>query len=324
MSKFFKALQQADHDRALGRRSRPDPADIPPAPAEDAPAGKPVVAWREPAPPTDVDEHLVSLMAPAAFEAEQYRALRHIVEQLGGESDIKVIAVSSPCVGDGKTVTAVNLAGALAQSPDARVLLIDADLRRPMLGRILGCADIPGEGLVGAIVDPRLTLDRVARPRPPFNLSVICAGHAPPSPYEILKSPRLGDLIAEARHRYDYIIVDTPPLTPVQDCRVIGHWVDGFLVVVAAHRTPRRLLADALTTLDRTKVLGIVFNQDDRPMSTYYSGYHRLDGDPHRPAPPGTPSGVLRRVARTVGASLRGGPRRTSASPAGRSEAGRP
>ena len=68
----------------------------------------------------------------------------------------------------------------------------------------------------------------------------------------------------EARRHYDYVIIDTPPLTPIQDCRVIGRWVDGFLLVVAAHRTPRRLVADALTALDKAKVLGFVFNEDDR------------------------------------------------------------
>jgi Mrp family chromosome partitioning ATPase len=115
------------------------------------------------------------------------------------------------------------------------VLLIDADLRRPALGHLLSVRDPGSEGLVDAILDPGLTLDRIAQPRPPFNLSVICGGQTPPSPYEVLKSPRFGELIEEARRQYDYIVLDTPPLTGVQDCRVIGRWVDGFLLVVAAH-----------------------------------------------------------------------------------------
>ena len=108
------------------------------------------------------------------------------------EADLKVVAVSSPGMGDGKTITAINLAGALAQSPDTRVLLVDADLRRPALGRLLGLEDSDGANLVDGILDPDLTLSRIAQPRPPFNLSVICAGQAPASPYEVLKSPRFG------------------------------------------------------------------------------------------------------------------------------------
>ena len=117
----------------------------------------------------------------------------------------------------------------------------------------------------------------------------VAAGHAPLSPYEVLKSPRLGELFEEARRQYDYIVVDTPPLTPIQDCRVIGRWVDGFLLVVTAHRTPRRLVEDALTTLDPSKVLGLVFNQADRRSRSglypgYYAGYHSTAGRPPRAA----------------------------------------
>ena len=133
------------------------------------------------------------------------------------------------------------------------------------------------------------------QPRPPFNLSVICAGQAPPSPYEVLKSPRLGELLEEARRQYDYIVMDTPPLHPVQDCRVIGQWVDGFLLVVTAHRTPRRLVEDALTAFDPAKLLGIVFNGADRTISRYHSGYGYYHS-PDLPSPIDHPGGVLKRA----------------------------
>ena len=277
MSKFFKALEQAERDRALRHGGAPEPAATPLSPAPEVEAVEPVAL---PAPPADsadgVDDHLVSLVAPATFEAEQYRALRHTIEQLHKSRELRIVAVSSPGVGDGKSTTAINLAGALAQAPDARVLLVDADLRRPAVARLLALGSSDGPGLVNLILDPALTLDRVARPRPPFNLSVIPAGHAPASPYEVLKSPRLGELFEEARGRYDYVVVDAPPLCPVQDCRVIAHWVDGFLLVVAAHHTPRRLVEEALNVVERGKVLGFIFNGDDHPPSSYsaYYGYY--------------------------------------------------
>ena len=306
MSKFFKALEQAKRDRALRSGVVLD------APLSDegrllAPEAAEPARALQPAPelPDGVDEHLVSLVTPAAFEAEQYRALRHTIEHLHKVADLRVVAVSSPGMGDGKSITAINLAGALAQSSEARVLLVDADLRRPTLGRLLGLGDTDGANLVDGILEPGLTLDRIVQPRPPFNLSVICAGQAPPSPYEVLKSPRLGELMEEARRQYDYIVVDTPPLQPVQDCRVIGRWVDGFLLVVTAHRTPRRLVEEALTTLDPGKVLGLVFNGADHSVSGYYSGhyYHKDYSADQRPSN-GHASGVLHRTARKVGDSL--------------------
>jgi capsular exopolysaccharide synthesis family protein len=209
-------------------------------------------------------------------------------------------------VNDGKTTTAINLAGALAQAPDARVLLIDADLRRPSVARLLALGGSHGPGLVNAILDPNLTLEQIARPRPPFNLSVITAGQAPPSPYEVLKSPRLGELLEEARRRYDYIVVDAPPLCPVQDCRVIAHWVDGFLLVVTAHHTPRRLVEDALNVVERGKMLGFVFNGDDQPPSGFYGYYGYYGAGPQ--AAPESPNGHgrarLNRAVTRVGQML--------------------
>jgi len=277
MSKFFQALEQAERDRALQQGGVPQPTEPAASPAPDVEIAEPVTPQPPPADSSDgVDDHLISLIAPSAFEAEQYRALRYTVEQFHKMRDLRIVAVSSPGVNDGKTTTAINLAGALAQAPDARVLLVDADLRRPSVARLLALGGSDGPGLVNAILDPRLTLEQVARPRPPFNLSVITAGQAPPSPYDILKSPRLGDLFEEARRRYDYIVVDAPPLCPVQDCRIIANWVDGFLLVVTAHHTPRRMVEEALNVVERAKMLGFVFNGDDQPPSSFYGyyGYH--------------------------------------------------
>jgi Mrp family chromosome partitioning ATPase len=100
----------------------------------------------------------------------------------------------------------------------------------------------------------------------------------------VLKSPRLGELLAEARRRFSYIIVDTPPLVSVPDCRVIGKWVDGFLIVVTAHRTARKLLEESLNVMEPTKIVGLVFNGDDRHLSrkAYTSyGSSRANGRRH-------------------------------------------
>jgi protein-tyrosine kinase len=214
-----------------------------------------------------LEEHLVSLLAPSSFEADQYRALRHTIEHLHRVSELSVIAISSPDSGDGKTTTTINLAGTLAQAPETRVLLVDGDLRGANLAAHLGLDGNGGPGLVDAILDSSLTLSSVIQDNRHLNLSVVTAGRRASSPYEVLKSPRVGELFAEARAKFDYVIVDTPPLVSVPDGRVLGKWVDGFLIVVAAHRTPRKLLEEALNLMEASKVVGMVFNGDDRHVS---------------------------------------------------------
>jgi len=218
-----------------------------------------------------VDAHCVSLLHPATFEAEQYRTLRYMVEQAHQNGNLRAVAISSPSSGDGKSMTAINLAGAFAQSPDMKILLIDADLRQPSVASLLGLAIPEGSGLVDAILNPHLGLQDVVRPCPAANLSVLPAGRSTASSYEVLKSPRMDELLAEARRHYDYIIVDTPPLIPFPDCRLLGKWVDGFLVVVAAHKTSRKLVEEALHVVEAAQLLGLVFNRDDRPVTRYGS-----------------------------------------------------
>lgn len=227
------------------------------------------------------DPHLVSLASPASFEAEQYRTLRARLEARQEGKALQVVAVTSSAVGDGKTTTAINLAGALAQSPDARVLLVDADLRRPSVDSQLGWGGRSEPGLADAILDADRTLQSTVRRRPPLKLSVVTAGRRPPAPYEALKSARLGTLFEEMRRDFDYVVVDTPPLIPVPDCRLIARWVDGLLMVVAAHRTPRKLVEEGLNLLEPSRVIGLIFNGDDRPFSGYYGHYYSY-GHPSR------------------------------------------
>ena len=217
------------------------------------------------------DKRLVSLTSPTSFAAEQYQGLRLTVERL---QRANVIAVTSPGAGEGKTVTAINLAGALARGSDARVLLIDADLRRPAVASQLGIKDAE-LGLADLIAQDDPAIERVATPIEPFTLHVIPAGAARSPIHRILRSPRLDALLKRAREHYDYIVVDTPPLLPVFDSAVLSRSVDGVLVVVAANHTPRKLLGEALNLLDASKVIGIVFNRDDRPLFGYYDSYYR-------------------------------------------------
>jgi capsular exopolysaccharide synthesis family protein len=228
-----------------------------------------------------IDDHLVTLLQRSAPEVEPYKSLRYALEEArGSDPTSRIVAVTSPAVGDGKTTTAVNLAGVLAHRPQARVLLIDADLRRPSVGVQLGLASDAGRlGLADAIVDPDLALERVVTRLPDFNLSVLTAGLPSDDTFELLRMSRLSELLHEARRQYEFVVVDTSPLLLVPDSRILEHCVDGFLLVVAAHRTPRKLVGEALNLLSPSKVIGLVFNRDDRPLTGYY-GYHYGYGSP--------------------------------------------
>jgi polysaccharide biosynthesis transport protein len=225
---------------------------------------------------TQTKTNFESLAAPGSFAAEQYQALRLKIEGLQQTRGVRVLAVTSPGVSEGKTVTSINLAAALARGPGTRVLLIDADLRRPSVSKQLGLMDDDGAGFAGAIGDDSKAIADVVRQLDrPNGLDVVPAGCATAEVHELLRSPRFGDLLREARESYDFIVLDTPPLVPVCDAALVSRLVDGTLVVVAAHETPRRLLGEALSLLDESKTLGIVFNGDDRPSLSQYNAYYR-------------------------------------------------
>lgn len=225
---------------------------------------------------------LVSFVASASLEADQYRSLRHLVERLHHDTGLRVFAVTSPGSGEGKTVTTLNLAGSLAQSRDARVLVIDADLHRPSVAQYLGIDPPHSPGLIDVIGNDQLRLEDVERRLDALNLSVVLTGAYEAGAYELLNSPRLELLLQDARRRFDYVLVDTPPLMPLPDCRLIGRYIEGFFLVVAAHRTPRTALAEGLNLLDPAKLIGTVFNGDDRPLTRYSTYYATPQGSPAR------------------------------------------
>jgi len=208
----------------------------------------------------DIDDHLVSLLAPTSFAAEQYRAVRLTLETLHHDRNVKVVGITSPGRGEGRTMTALNLAGALAQAQQARVVLVEADLRHPSVARYLGLSH--GRGLCHYLLDSSRTVDDVLQRPPSIAFSVVPAGPASSMPYELLKSPRLGALLDELRASFDYVLLDTPSALPFPDVGIIRDLVDGFLVVVRANQTPREQVTDTVGVVGRPRALGLVFNDD--------------------------------------------------------------
>lgn len=215
------------------------------------------------------DERLVSLIAPATIEAEQYRTLGLMLEQRRHSGLLQVVAVSSPTMGDGKTVTSINLAGALAQSPQSRVLLVDADFRKPSVSAQLGIRENSALGFRDAILNPDLALKDIVQRLPGSTLSVLTVGRSQVMPHEVIKSTRFSEVLDEARREYEWIILDTAPLVLAPDCLMMGRSVDGFVIIVCAHKTSRKELGEALNILGPSKLLGMVFNHDDTLLHSY-------------------------------------------------------
>lgn len=210
----------------------------------------------------NVDPHLVCLLEPSSEHAESYYRLRYGLEKRRVEDSALVVGVTSPSPGDGKTLTGINLAGALAKDSGARVLLLDLDLRRGGDG-VSEYLDMRSKQERG-IVDWIRETDGDETPHTHFlrrfNLHVVTAGSNPELPYELLKSSRLDELVRRARREFDFVIIDAPQILDLPDTELIARLVDGFLIVVKADRTRQRRLEEALNLMTEDKVLGLVFN----------------------------------------------------------------
>jgi capsular exopolysaccharide synthesis family protein len=223
--------------------------------------------------PRRIDEHLVALVSPSSFEAEPYRILLSVLEKVRAGRPSLAIAVTSAAPNDGKTTTSINLAAMLARPRGARVLLLDADLRRPSVAKRIGLADKSDPDLERVLASPELVGSESLMPCFPLPLSVVTAGTGDGLPLETLHTPAFGALVQAARQAYRYVVVDTPPVVALPDARAVSNLVDGFVVVVRAGVTPRSLLAEALEALEPEKVMGLVFNGDQRPFGGYYGRY---------------------------------------------------
>jgi len=200
---------------------------------------------------TDLDEHSVS--------AEAYRAIRTNLQFLNVDNPPRVIVVSSSVPGEGKSTLAVNLGVALAQS-GSRVMLIEADLRRPRVTRYMGL--ISGAGLTNVLAGTA-SLHEVAQPWGDGKLTVLGAGPMPPNPSEMLGSAQMRGLLDDLRQTFDFVVIDAPPLLPVTDAAVLTVLSDGCVVSTRYGNTRREELTETAAVLQRIdgKLLGVVLNR---------------------------------------------------------------
>jgi capsular exopolysaccharide synthesis family protein len=208
--------------------------------------------------------------------SEQYRIIRTKIHHHPDQP--RVLTVSSAMPGDGKTISAINLAGALAVQEDLQVLLIDADLRRPTVAKSLGLNASPGlsEVLQGtaSIEEALVRVEQVP------NLYILTAGKIVSNAAELLTSARWRELCELFRTRFRYTILDSPPLGTVADCELLQLASDGLILVVRFGHTDRQLLKRAFETPPKTKPLGVILNcAEDWFLWRTHSYYYYGNGD---------------------------------------------
>jgi capsular exopolysaccharide synthesis family protein len=240
---------------------------VPGAPAAAHVAGHPTAAAAIAAPVASdaiqsytvrLNPLLVAGLAPKSLAAEQYRQLRTRLSHAEGANNLRTVLVTSPQKGEGKSVTSANLALTMAQELQRRVIILEADMRKPSLQQLFGLPPGPGlaEYLAGAA-----DLTDVMQFLPDHNLTVIHAGTTPTNPAELLGSTAMRRLLDQLRTRFDRVILDTPPVLPLADVAVLAPLVDGTLLVVRAGVTPKPAIENALRAFDSSRLLGVVLNE---------------------------------------------------------------
>lgn len=205
---------------------------------------------------------LVSALNPHSAAAEQYRAVRTRIAQAENGRYYRTLLVTSPGPGDGKSVTSLNLALAMAQEFHRQVLLIDTDLRAPSLHRLVGIPNQPG---LSEVLMGEATVEDAAVHLPDCRLTVIPAGGAVDRPTELLGSAEMRRLVDTLRTQFDRIVFDTPPAAPLADVGVLSPLMDGVLLVVRAGWTQRPAIDRALEDIDPARMLGLILNDVEEP-----------------------------------------------------------
>ncbi len=257
------ALERGDIQLLSDRRSRfawnpgediapqDDEPREPPPPRE---SGPPVTA--RPVFGATLDKDMVAALQPFSPAAEQYRTLRTRIAQVESAGQRRVILVTSPGTGDGKTVTAANLALTMAQEFQRQVLLIDADLRNARLHECLGIAREPG---LSDVLAGQASLDDALVSLSEYRVIALPAGTPHGRPTELLSSEPMRRLVENLARRFDRVVIDSTA-AHFADAGVLEPMVDGVLLVARAGRTTRPSIARSLGLVPRAKLLGLVLN----------------------------------------------------------------
>jgi succinoglycan biosynthesis transport protein ExoP len=226
---------------------------------------------------------LINHLYPKFSIAEDYRTVRTSILFSHADAAPKTIAFTSTLPQEGKTATISNLAVSFAQL-EGKVLLIDADLRKPRLSKVFNLRNVSG---LSSFLAGKGTFDEVVQKTSIDNIWTIPSGPHPPNPAELLNSKRMKDLLAEAKEKFNIVLLDTPPVLAVIDPVIVASLADSTVFVVRAGKTTRRPLVRAVEEIRRSKadIIGVVFNEVrvgrqgiGTPFYHYYQYEYETDG----------------------------------------------
>jgi len=218
---------------------------------------------------TRVVEKLVTAEHPVSASVEQFRRVAAGLHHLQVDRGINIVMVASALASEGKTLTSTNLALTLSESYQRKVLLVDADLRRPALHDVFQVPNLMGLGDgLRSKQEQKLPLIQVSP-----TLTLLPAGKPDPDPMSGLTSERMKRVVAEASEQFDWVILDTPPVAILPDANLVAAMVDVIVLVVDAGRTSYTAVQKAVESVGRDRIMGVVLNRvKDRDLAAHY-GY---------------------------------------------------
>src|SRR5690625_1720378 len=216
--------------------------------------------------------HLITHLNPRSPISEQYRTIRTNLQFTSIDKPLRSILVTSSSPSEGKSITIANLAVAYAQQ-NKRVLLIDADMRKPTVHYTFRLENI--RGLSNLLID-EATLEEAINRTNINNLHIITCGPIPPNPSELLGSNRMKNVIKKAQEQYDIILIDTPPVLAVTDAQVLSNIVDGAIFVIRSGQTEFESAIKAKESIEQAKgkLLGVVLNDQKKNAADNYYYYY--------------------------------------------------
>ena len=217
------------------------------------------------------EQRLVAIADPDSAGAEMFRVLSTRLAHMQNKRHLQKLLITSSVGDEGKSVVAVNLALTLARRPNARTLLIEADLRRPSAAKLLTTSTLQG---ISDWDKGKLALENSLYQVNDLPLWFLSAGHGMEEPLPLLESDRFAKMLETVSSSFDWVVLDATPMLPMADSTSLARLCDGVLVVVREGHTHRKVLNKALESIERNKLLGMVFNE----ASMLNVGYDRYYG----------------------------------------------
>ena len=270
MSRVFDALQLSELERTGQVVPRPEVA-VPSVTLQGVESSFGLSQTTVIEPNITSESRLVAVTDDGSLSAEKYRVLATRLNHLQEQRPIKKVVITSASSQEGKSITSCNLALTLAKRMKKRVLLVEGDLRQPAITKLLGVT--PQKGM-SEWFSKRDSAGEYLLHIADLPLWILPAGAPPEHPLDILQSERVPEMLGQFMGWFDWILIDSPPVLPMADLALWSRQSEGLIMVVRQDHTPKKFLAKAMDAIDKSKLLGVVFNEGTESHHRVYLNYY--------------------------------------------------